>query len=217
MSTVWPAGIWNRARSNRAGGRVTSIEIAKRRVHEPVFAAAMGESLPFADRSFDLVTMNQVLEHVSDQPAVLREAARVVKGGCAIYVACPNYLRFYEPHYKIYWLPLLPKALGRWYLRLRGRNPVLLEQLTYTINSRLQTLGELGPEFSVVDLHRDQFLKKCANGSFASRRAQIVCGMKRLPLLGHFIRRAALLFLRVTEGGCEMLVLRQPTAASWPC
>ena len=37
--------------------------------------------LPFADRSFDLVTMNQVMEHVSDQRAVLCEALRVLKDG----------------------------------------------------------------------------------------------------------------------------------------
>ena len=102
--------------------------------------------MPFPDACFDLVVMNQVIEHVADQSMVVREAARVVREGGAIYIACPNYLRFYEPHYKIFWAPLLPKTLGRIYLRLRGRSPAMLNQLTYTTNRRLRKLlAELGP------------------------------------------------------------------------
>ena len=87
--------------------------------------------------------MNQVIEHVGDQRAVLREALRVMKPGGALYLACPNYLRFYEPHYKIFWIPLLPKFLGRLYLRLRGRRPVLIDQITYTTNARIKKLLRL--------------------------------------------------------------------------
>jgi len=89
------------------GGRISSIQIAQRRLEDQVFAASVGERLPFADHSFDLITMNQVMEHVSDQTAVMGEALRVLKHGGAIYIASPNYLRFYEPHYKIKWIPLL--------------------------------------------------------------------------------------------------------------
>ena len=66
-----------------------------------MFVSGVGEGLPFPDACFDLVVMNQVVEHVADQSMVLREAARAVREGGVIYVACPNYLRFYEPHYKI--------------------------------------------------------------------------------------------------------------------
>jgi len=193
------------------GASLTSIQIARRRLEASVFAVAVGESLPFADRSFDLVTMKQVIEHVSDQVAVVHEAVRVLKDGGALYVACPNYLRFYEPHYKLFWFPLLSKSIGRWYLRLRGRNPVLLDQLTYTTNGRLRALlHELETGYTVVDLHRERFLKKCADLSFASRRARFVAQATRLPGLGDLITWAALLFLQLTEGGCEMLILREP-------
>jgi SAM-dependent methyltransferase len=200
------------------GGGLTSIQIARRRLESRVFAAAVGEKLPFPDRSFDLVTMNQVIEHVADQVAVLREAVRVTKDGGAIYIACPNYLRFYEPHYKIFWLPLLPKLAGRWYLKSRGRNPVLFDQLTYTTNARLKALfNELGTEYTFIDLHRELFLKKCSNLSFVSRRSQFVARAARLPGLGQLITWAALLFLRVTEGGCEMLILCRPKSADISC
>src|SRR4030081_1993512 len=76
------------------GAKLNSIQIARRRLSEPVFVNSIGERLPFPDASFDVVMMNQVIEHVSDQRAVMREAARVVRRGGLIYVACPNYLRF---------------------------------------------------------------------------------------------------------------------------
>jgi SAM-dependent methyltransferase len=191
------------------GGTLTSVQIARRRIEEQVFAVAVGERLPFADRSFDLIAMNQVMEHVADQTAVLFEALRVLKPGGAIYVACPNYLRFYEPHYKIFWCPLLPKLLGRAYLRLRDRNPVLLDQLTYTTNGRLGALlSKAGAGYRVLDLNREQFLKKFDQNSFASKRARFVAKAMRLPGFGRFIGRFAIKFLSLTEGGCEMLLIR---------
>jgi SAM-dependent methyltransferase len=200
------------------GASLSAIQIARRRTEAQVFAVAVGESLPFDNRIFDLVTMNQVMEHVSDQGAVLREAVRVLRDGGIVYVACPNYLRFYEPHYKIFWLPLLPKRLGRWYLRLRGRNPVLLDQLTYTTNARLRScFKELGQEYTYVDLHREEFLKKCDEASFSGSPGRVVARLTRLPVLGPLIRNAALLFLRVTEGGCQMVVRRRTGSAGHSC
>jgi SAM-dependent methyltransferase len=200
------------------GGRISSIQIARRRLENQVFAVGVGESLPFADRSFDLITLNQVMEHVAEQAAVLREALRVLKEGGAIYIASPNYLRFYEPHYKIKWFPLLPKFLGHWYLKLRGRDPVFLDQLTYTTNARLRALfRRLGAEYAVVDLHREAFLKKCVKLSFASRRARLIGRLIRVPGLGPLVLRVVLLFWRITEGGCEMMIVHHPRAKAAPC
>ena len=197
------------------GGRISSIQIAQRRLEDQVFAASVGERLPFADHSFDLITMNQVMEHVSDQTAVMGEALRVLKHGGAIYIASPNYLRFYEPHYKIKWIPLLPKFAGRWYLRLRGRDTVLLDQLTYTTNARLKALFRgLGAEYEVIDLHRETFLRKCAQLSFSSRRARLIGMLVRVPGLGPLVLRAVLQFWRITEGGCEMMILHHPDATA---
>jgi SAM-dependent methyltransferase len=194
-----------------AGARLTSIQIAARRVSSNVFVSAVGEALPFPDNAFDLVTLNQVVEHVPDQRAVLREAVRVLRPGGALYVACPNYLRFYEPHYKVFWLPLMPKSLGRLYLRLRGRNPVMLRDLYYTTNHRLRKwLEAMGDEFEVLDFHQEQFIRKCAGqGEFASGRARLLKKMISFPLFGPVLRALVLRWIRLREGGCEMLVLRK--------
>lgn len=46
--------------------------------------------LPFPDASFDLVTLFDVLEHIENDVAAAREAARVVRPGGAILVSCPD-------------------------------------------------------------------------------------------------------------------------------
>ena len=162
--------------------------------------------------------MNQVMEHVAEQKEVLGEALRVLKDGGAIYIASPNYLRFYEPHYKIKWFPLLPKFLARQYLKLRGRDPVLLGQLTYTTNARLRALfHRLGAEHVVIDLHRETFLKKCKGLSFASGRARLIGRLIRIPGIGPLVLRAVLQFWRITEGGCEMMIVHRPKGAASPC
>ena len=192
------------------GGNLSSLRIARRRTAESIFVAGTGENLPFADQTFNLVTMNQVIEHVNDQSACLREAMRVLKPGGALYIACPNYLRFYEPHYKIFWLPLMPKLVGRVYLGLRGRDPVMLPQLTYTTNARLRRyLRALGPGCKYVDLHEQQFLEKRSAGTFASRKFQLLARLTRIPVLGRVLLRLVLFAIRIREGGCEMVLFKR--------
>ena len=93
---------------------------------------AVGEAIPLADRSVDLVVSLQVLEHVTVPKQVLSEVWRVLRPGGHFYLACENYLAFREGHYGVCWLPLLPKSLGALYLRMRGRDPTFLrESVTY--------------------------------------------------------------------------------------
>lgn len=195
------------------GSKLTSIEIARRRLDTSVFAVATGEQLPFRDGTFDLVVLNQVIEHVSDQAAVLREALRVARPGGAVYVACPNYLRFFEPHYRVFFFPLLPKPVGSLYLRLRGRNPVLLEQLTYTTNRRVRRLLRRLGAGRVFDLNAEQFVRKCEAGSFASRRARLIGALAALPVAGPLLKRALVSYMRLREGGSEMVVVRELSQA----
>jgi SAM-dependent methyltransferase len=47
--------------------------------------------LPFADASFDLVTSFDVLEHIDDDVAALRELARVLRPGGRVVMAVPAF------------------------------------------------------------------------------------------------------------------------------
>jgi SAM-dependent methyltransferase len=62
------------------------------------FLAAAGESLPFGDESLDVVVLNEVIEHVSNDRETLREVARVLRpdGRCVIFA--PNRLYPFETH-----------------------------------------------------------------------------------------------------------------------
>jgi glycosyltransferase involved in cell wall biosynthesis/SAM-dependent methyltransferase len=94
---------------------------------DSVYVHGSALALPFADASFDAVTMWNVLEHVPDLRAALAEAARVIRPGGALFLIAPNYAAFRrEAHYHVPWPPLMPKPLGARYLRMLGRDPRFL-------------------------------------------------------------------------------------------
>lgn len=59
---------------------------------------AAAEALPFADGAFDVVLLNEVIEHVTDDRATLREACRVLRPGGAVVIYAPNRLYPFETH-----------------------------------------------------------------------------------------------------------------------
>lgn len=187
------------------GASLTSLQIAGKRVDSSAFAAATGEQLPFRNSTFDLVVLDQVIEHVQNQKLVVGEALRVLKPGGAIYVSCPNYLRFFEPHYRLWFFPLMPKSLGAFYLRLRRRDPVLLRQLTYTTNWRAR---KLLANTCFIDLNETGFIGKLKQQDRppATRKARIAQCLARVPFLSRFVLVVASFYMRLREGGSEFLV-----------
>lgn len=74
------------------GAKVTGIDPAEQAIdaarahaaqmgHDIRYDVGVGESLPYADASFDYVVCVDVLEHVQDLDQVLREVARVLRPG----------------------------------------------------------------------------------------------------------------------------------------
>jgi SAM-dependent methyltransferase len=59
---------------------------------------AASESLPFPDGTFDLVLLNEVIEHVRDDRRALEEATRVTRRGGHIVVFAPNRWFPFETH-----------------------------------------------------------------------------------------------------------------------
>ena len=115
------------------GSGYREIALARiRRGGRGAVIAAVGENLPFPENSFDMIISLEVLEHVEDPAAMLREVFRILRPGGWFLLTCPNYLSFREVHYNVVWLPLLPKSLGSLYLRLRGRpTEFLRSSITY--------------------------------------------------------------------------------------
>jgi SAM-dependent methyltransferase len=105
-------------------------------------SAASGEALPFSADSFDYVISLQVLEHVPDPYFLMKEMFRVLKPGGECYIRCENYLSFREQHYRVAWLPMLPKRIGRLYLWSIGRNPsFLVNYIYYTTYPQIWSLA----------------------------------------------------------------------------
>lgn len=63
---------------------------------------AAGEKLPFPDDNFDLILSHEVLEHVQDDAAALREMLRVLRPGGRMLIFVPNRGYPFETH-GIYW------------------------------------------------------------------------------------------------------------------
>lgn len=76
------------------------LQAARRRC--PRLAGAVGEHLPFASGSFDLVLSHEVLEHVQDDRLAAAEMVRVLRPGGRLVVFVPNRGYPFETH-GIYW------------------------------------------------------------------------------------------------------------------
>jgi len=85
----------------------------------------IAEELPWGDGSFDLVILDNVLEHVTDREKTLREIHRVLRPGGLLYQVTPKpfsaYSLWNDPHYDLAGLVLMPRSMQIWYFeKLRG-------------------------------------------------------------------------------------------------
>ena len=83
--------------------RVCGIDIDPKRLVEgskttPGLMLSVGEHLPFRDGTFDVVVLNEVIEHVRDDRATMAEAMRILAPGGRIVIYAPNRLYPFETH-----------------------------------------------------------------------------------------------------------------------
>jgi SAM-dependent methyltransferase len=75
----------------------TSVELARERGVGEVIAGSVLE-MPFAEDSFDLAVSLDVIEHLQDDLAALREFRRVIAPGGALLVTVPAYQWLWSGH-----------------------------------------------------------------------------------------------------------------------
>jgi len=83
------------------------------------FLTADATQLPFADDFFDVIIANDVMEHVAEPEAVLREAFRVLKPGGRFFTNFPPYYHPYGAH--------LSDVIGIPWVHALFSEPVLIE------------------------------------------------------------------------------------------
>jgi SAM-dependent methyltransferase len=89
------------------GGTVIGLEYdferaVEARTHSPHIFNAAGEFIPLSSGTFDLILSHEVIEHVQDDRAAIREMIRILKPGGRAVIFCPNRGYPFETH-GIYW------------------------------------------------------------------------------------------------------------------
>lgn len=110
--------------------RAVGVDVERARVVAggravPGLLVADGEHLPFPDAAFDVVLLNEVIEHMPDARAGLAECARVTVGGGHVVIFAPNRGFPFETHgvqwrgrYRFGNFPLVNWLPRRWRDRL---------------------------------------------------------------------------------------------------
>jgi SAM-dependent methyltransferase len=78
------------------------IDLPRLNSRVPNLMAADSENQPFRSATFDLVVLNEVIEHVQDDRATLRESLRLLRPGGLVVIFAPNRGYPFETH-GIYW------------------------------------------------------------------------------------------------------------------
>ena len=100
--------------------RLDDIETARRAYPLPSYAVFDGCSLPFPDKSFDIVFPNAVIEHIIGDGRQAQFAHELTRVGRSWFVTTPNYWFPLEPHYHLPFIQFLPRALQLRYNQLFG-------------------------------------------------------------------------------------------------
>lgn len=82
---------------------VVGVDIDQKRLAEgarttPGLLRAASERLPFPEETFDVIVLNEVIEHVTDDAATIREASRALRPGGVIVIYAPNRMYPFETH-----------------------------------------------------------------------------------------------------------------------
>lgn len=101
------------------------------------------DDLPFADRSYDLVVLHDVFEHLDHKDEMMRKLAGFAKPSGKIMITFPPYYSAYGAHQqllnshwpKIPFFHLIPFALSKIVPNLKGEHPHIIEEI--------QKLGKL--------------------------------------------------------------------------
>ncbi len=163
---------------------------------------AVGEQLPFADCTFDIVFSANVLEHTERPFDVLSESLRVLRPGGTLQFVFPNYRSYYDGHYGVFHPPVMWSGFFPWYVRwIWRRDPAFARTLRTELNVgwTVRALRQLSGfhKFELLGLGEDIFRQRMVSLDFGTWAS---LGRIKRPLLLIANRRARALLARLIIG-----------------
>ena len=153
------------------------------------------EAIPFPDDAFDLALLNEVLEHVPDEPKVLAEIRRVLRPGGRLVVFSPNRWFPFETHGvvskssgrmlppSVPLIPYIPLFVGRRFFRYWARNywHRELRQLLVRAGFRIESTGYVWQTFENISGSQPGWM-----GTAKPLLRRLALALERTPVLKRF-------------------------------
>jgi SAM-dependent methyltransferase len=127
------------------------------------FVVGDGTALAYADKAFDIVFCNSVIEHVGDKEQQQKFASEVCRVGKRVFLQTPAKSFWIEPHYVTPFIHYLPKSWQKKLLKnfsvwgLIAR-PSQAYVDSFVDQTKLLGHGELQQLFPDCNIYRERFL-----------------------------------------------------------
>ena len=170
-------------------------------------------ALPFPAESFDVVLMNDLLEHVDGPGALLAGVGRILQPGGFAFIATTNrgsiVTALNDPHYNLPGISLLPRATACWYVTRLMRVSPTYNVGTYFFHGQLQKLisaASLTPQ-EVTTGYANKF--RSASFSAAPGRRWLALALRHGTIRGAAVAFAGTwLFRHFIQPGWEFLAFK---------